>query len=122
MNFISLSLEVKLSSFSPNSLRKANIFFPYREHNFILDLTNLILLQILWLRHRDLHLLTTGVHTYSRDKRFSAVHRFPGNDWVLRIQQTRINDTGIYQCQVATTPPVGITFHLSVVGKPFTQL
>lgn len=64
-----------------------------------------------------MHLLTLGTLTYSRDKRFSTVHRFPGNDWVLRIQQTNINDTGIYQCQVATTPPVGMTFHLSVVGK-----
>ncbi|XKL63086.1 hypothetical protein PGB90_005450 [Kerria lacca] len=76
---------------------------------------------ISWLRHTDLHLLTSGTHTYSRDKRLSAVHRFPGNDWVLRIQQTRINDTGIYQCQIGTSPPVGITFHLFVV-EPITSI
>lgn len=38
-------------------------------------------------------------------------------DLQLRYSQKR--DTGIYECQISTTPPIGHSMYLSVVGKIF---
>ncbi|QQP40170.1 Putative LOC101460593, partial [Caligus rogercresseyi] len=51
------------------------------------------------------HLLTFGMATYSHDSRFQIFFEKP-NDWKLQIQFPKIEDEGIYECQVSTNPPL----------------
>ena len=43
-----------------------------------------------WLRHRDIHLLTHGVTSYTDDKRFSAYMDILSNTWQLRIKNVSV--------------------------------
>jgi len=74
-----------------------------------------------WLRHVDTHLLTTGLYTYTQDRRLTAIHRENSEDWVLEIRDTSLDDQGIYECQVSTTPVRSHIIHLSV-AKPVTTI
>ncbi|KAF5293891.1 hypothetical protein FQA39_LY13596 [Lamprigera yunnana] len=74
-----------------------------------------------WIRHRDLHLLTVGRMTYTSDQRFTSIHNPLTEDWTLQIRYPQRRDSGIYECQVGTTPPIGIPMYLSVV-EPITTL
>lgn len=76
-------------------------------------------LQVTWIRHRDLHLLTVNRFTYTSDQRFSAIHNPMTEEWTLQIRYPQQRDAGIYECQVGTTPPIGHSVWLSVVGKWF---
>ncbi|XP_058818799.1 zwei Ig domain protein zig-8-like isoform X2 [Topomyia yanbarensis] len=72
-----------------------------------------------WVRHRDIHLLTVGRFTYTSDQRFQCVHNPQTDDWSLQIRYPQKRDTGVYECQISTTPPVGHSMYLSVV-EPVT--
>ncbi|XP_015437222.1 PREDICTED: lachesin-like [Dufourea novaeangliae] len=74
-----------------------------------------------WVRHRDIHLLTIGVETYTSDQRFIATHFPRTEDWTLQVKYTQRRDSGTYECQVSTTPPIGHSMHLSVV-EPVTSI
>ncbi|XP_064082307.1 hemicentin-2-like isoform X1 [Macrobrachium nipponense] len=74
-----------------------------------------------WIRHRDIHLLTVGRYTYTSDQRFRALHEEDSDDWVLKINYVQLRDTGIYECQISTTPPVSHFIRLNVV-KPQTHI
>ncbi|MPC33159.1 hypothetical protein E2C01_026502 [Portunus trituberculatus] len=52
-----------------------------------------------WIRRRDYHILTSGLHTYSRDARFSVVRSEEADDWALRIRFLQKRDEGAYECQ-----------------------
>lgn len=41
--------------------------------------------QVSWIRHRDIHLLTTGKHTYTSDLRFQSIHNPQTEDWSLQV-------------------------------------
>lgn len=69
------------------------------------------------MRHRDLHLLTVNRFTYTPDQRFSTLHNPQTEDWTLQLRYPQRRDAGIYECQVGTTPPMGMSMYLSVVGK-----
>ncbi|PSN51034.1 hypothetical protein C0J52_26100, partial [Blattella germanica] len=73
--------------------------------------------QVSWVRHRDIHLLTVGRYTYTSDQRFQSIHSPQTEDWMLQIRYPQRRDSGIYECQVSTTPPIGHSMHLSVVGE-----
>lgn len=73
--------------------------------------------QVSWIRHRDIHLLTAGRYTYTSDQRFEAIHEPHSDNWSLRIKYPQKKDTGIYECQISTTPPVGHPIYLTVLGK-----
>ncbi|EFN83452.1 hypothetical protein EAI_07832, partial [Harpegnathos saltator] len=70
-----------------------------------------------WVRHRDIHLLTVGRYTYTSDQRFEATHKFHGEEWKLCIRYPQEKDSGVYECQISTTPPIGHRIHLTVVGR-----
>ncbi|ODM97540.1 Fibroblast growth factor receptor 1, partial [Orchesella cincta] len=83
---------------------------------------------ISWVRHRDIHLLTVGRDTYTSDQRFQAVHKPHSDEWMLQIRYPQVSsnylyldpghferDSGIYECQISTTPPIGHFVHLIVV-------
>ncbi|XP_053647918.2 limbic system-associated membrane protein isoform X2 [Cherax quadricarinatus] len=74
-----------------------------------------------WIRHRDIHLLTVGKYTYTSDQRFRALHEDDSDDWVLKINYVQTRDTGMYECQISTTPPLSHFIRLSVV-KPYTHI
>ncbi|XP_039500967.1 uncharacterized protein LOC120457482 isoform X1 [Drosophila santomea] len=74
-----------------------------------------------WIRHRDLHLLTVSESTYTSDQRFTSIYNKQTGDWSLQIKFSQLRDSGIYECQVSTTPPVGYTMVFSVV-EPITSI
>lgn len=78
--------------------------------------------QVSWVRHRDIHLLTVGRYTYTSDQRFEAMHSPHTEEWTLRIRYAQRKDSGIYECQISTTPPIGHFVYLTVVGESTMQL
>lgn len=77
----------------------------------------LVSFQVSWVRHRDIHLLTVGRYTYTSDQRFEALHFPHTEDWTLRIRYPQRKDSGIYECQISTTPPIGHHVYLTIVGE-----
>ncbi|KAK7873645.1 hypothetical protein R5R35_009332 [Gryllus longicercus] len=75
-----------------------------------------------WVRHRDIHLLTVGRYTYTSDQRFQSIHSPQTEDWMLQIRYPQHRDSGLYECQVSTTPPIGHAMYLSVVVEPVTLI
>lgn len=73
--------------------------------------------QVSWVRHRDIHLLTVGRYTYTSDQRFEAQHKPRSEEWELRIRSPQRRDSGQYECQISTTPPIGMPVYLNIVGK-----
>ncbi|XP_063991207.1 zwei Ig domain protein zig-8-like isoform X2 [Diachasmimorpha longicaudata] len=82
---------------------------------------NLGNLTVSWVRHRDIHLLTVGRYTYTSDQRFEALHTPHSQEWKLKIRYPQRKDTGIYECQISTTPPVGYKVYLKIV-EPITDI
>ncbi|KAL2725339.1 zwei Ig domain protein zig-8-like isoform X1 [Vespula squamosa] len=76
----------------------------------------LMTLQVSWVRHRDIHLLTIGQYTYTNDQRFRAIHKAQSEDWTLQIKYPQHRDSGIYECQVSTTPHMSHFVHLNVIA------
>lgn len=74
-----------------------------------------------WVRHRDTHLLTIGGYTFSKDSRFSSVHKPSSENWVLEITNTHLNDAGVYECQISTTPVRSLQFQLTIADA-FTKI
>ena len=77
-------------------------------------------LQISWVRHRDIHLLTVGRYTYTSDQRFSAHHIPLTHFWQLRIRAVTPRDEGFYECQVAmreSEPSLFRLIYLDVVSE-----
>ncbi|KAL0821124.1 hypothetical protein ABMA28_005745 [Loxostege sticticalis] len=72
-------------------------------------------LMVSWIRKRDLHILTVGVHTYSSDARFAALHTDGSDEWTLRVAPAQPRDSGGYECQVSTEPKISLSFRLTVV-------
>ena len=69
------------------------------------------------MRKRDLHILTSGRHTYTGDGRFSVRHPEHSDDWDLRIEYVQKRDAGVYECQVNTEPKINMAFFLEVEGE-----
>uniref|UniRef100_A0A6A7G484 Lachesin-like n=1 Tax=Hirondellea gigas TaxID=1518452 RepID=A0A6A7G484_9CRUS len=79
-------------------------------------------LSVSWVRHRDIHLLTVGPYTYTSDQRFRVVHERDSDDWILKIAYVQPRDSGVYECQVSTTPPTSHFISLNVVEPQTTIL
>lgn len=102
--------------------------FPWLQHFLLTALiqfaralfTFQISLQVSWVRHRDVHLLTVGRYTYTSDQRFRAIHQPHSEDWTLQIKYPQHRDSGIYECQVSSTPHLSHFIHLTVIGELFS--
>ncbi|KAJ3665980.1 hypothetical protein Zmor_001442 [Zophobas morio] len=66
------------------------------------------------MRKRDLHILTSSIHTYTGDARFSVRHPEHSDDWDLRITYVQKRDAGVYECQVNTEPKINLAIMLNV--------
>ena len=82
------------------------------------------------MRKRDLHILTIDTTVYTNDDRFESVHpnqtrnpmeraRFgeQSPDWVLKIRNSKVEDSGVYECQINTEPKRSKKYQLLVIGK-----
>lgn len=50
------------------------------------DWTNVIMvLQISWIRHSDLHILTVGRYTYTADSRYQSIYNPTSDEWILQV-------------------------------------
>lgn len=96
---------------------QSSLFSNFFTSMFLILLLLQMLLQVSWVRHRDIHLLTVGRYTYTSDQRFRAIHQPQTEDWMLQIKYPQHRDSGIYECQVSTTPHMSHYIHLTVVGK-----
>lgn len=47
-----------------------------------------------WIRHRDVHILTVGVYTYTSDQRFATAHNKETDEWTLSIKWAQKRDSG----------------------------
>lgn len=68
------------------------------------------------MRKRDLHILTSSIHTYTGDGRFSVRHPEHSDDWDLRVEYVQKRDAGVYECQVNTEPKINMAVMLNVEG------
>ncbi|KAK6631539.1 hypothetical protein RUM44_006066 [Polyplax serrata] len=73
--------------------------------------------KVSWVRHRDIHLLTVGRYTYTSDQRFRAIHHVHSEEWTLQIKYPQHRDSGIYECQISTTPHLSHFIHFTVVEE-----
>ncbi|KAG1659427.1 Zwei Ig domain protein zig-8 [Nymphon striatum] len=80
------------------------------------------ILGVSWIRERDLHILTVGTFTYTRDKRFTTRHPPDTNDWILQITRPNKSDGGIYECQIGTSPKRSLYVKLTVLESITTIL
>jgi len=74
-----------------------------------------------WIRHKDTHLLTAGRYTYTSDQRFRAIHKLMSEDYLLQILPVKAGDSGLYECQVSTTPIMSHYVYLKV-AEPHTEI
>ena len=93
--------------FMVSSSSSSSSSYPYPRTRF---------LQVMWIRKRDLHVLTVGLFTYSTDARFSALHSEGSDTWTLRIASAQRTDSGAYECQVTIEPKMSQEFMLHIVG------
>uniref|UniRef100_A0A1I8M5X0 Ig-like domain-containing protein n=1 Tax=Musca domestica TaxID=7370 RepID=A0A1I8M5X0_MUSDO len=49
------------------------------------------------------------------------MHSPHAEDWTLRIRYAQRKDSGIYECQISTTPPIGHSVYLNIV-EPVTEI
>ena len=103
---------------------EGNKFVAYFVVQKVLCVLRSLRSQVSWIRKADLHVLTSGPHTFTGDLRFSSRHsqdpklRAKGQDnWILQIKPTQLKDAGEYQCQVNTEPKISYSVFLKVRGK-----
>ena len=74
-------------------------------------------MQVTWIRHRDVHVLSVGEYTYTTDERFTARHNRETDEWVLVIKYVQERDAGIYECQIPAETPRSYPVKLNIVGE-----
>lgn len=72
-----------------------------------------------WIRNSDLQILTAGLMTFSSDSRFKVNHEnsVDEKDWSLLIRNAKVEDSGVYQCQLNTDPEMKLNINLLVKGN-----
>ncbi|XP_022669634.1 uncharacterized protein LOC111263476 isoform X2 [Varroa jacobsoni] len=71
-----------------------------------------------WIRRTvegGLNVLTVGRFAYTMDQRFQVIHFDNSESWALHIKYASLDDSGVYECQVSTTPKISRFVRLDVV-------
>ncbi|XP_055704493.1 zwei Ig domain protein zig-8-like [Phlebotomus papatasi] len=68
-----------------------------------------------WIRKRDLHILTVGIHTYTSDMRFQIYRLQNSTQWNLMLKYPQKRDSGVYECQINTEPKMSLSYTLNVI-------
>ena len=87
----------KLKDIGPNCFL---IEGKYLSRIFIWHFIYLYFLQVSWIRRRDWSILSSGNSAFTKDARFSLLHRPGDSDWTLIIKYLQKRDEGTYVCQV----------------------
>ena len=98
----------------PNRSERVTLLIALLQHS---PSPSLSLLQVSWIRRRDLHILTVGTYTYTTDQRFEVVHAAASRDWILKLRYAQERDSGLYDCQVSRRPVLTYSVRLSVYGE-----
>ncbi|KAF2360084.1 Immunoglobulin V-set domain [Trinorchestia longiramus] len=70
---------------------------------------------VLWIRRKNLQIIAAGEYRYTTDVRFSIVVDAENKEWMLKLKNVTYDDSGVYECQVATTPMLTFAVYLNVV-------
>ncbi|GFO36481.1 titin [Plakobranchus ocellatus] len=84
------------------------------------EIPNQWLFQISWQKVGKEHLLSIGTEVWVKDHNLEIKHQmWPANvgDWNLVFHEARLNDSGVYECQVISTDKLTRRVRLSVVGE-----
>ncbi|RLU23974.1 hypothetical protein DMN91_004182 [Ooceraea biroi] len=73
------------------------------------------MLQVSWMRKRDMHILSAGISMYTSDLRFQVIHPDKSENWTLQIKSPQERDSGVYECQVSTEPKMSLNYSLNVI-------
>ena len=91
--------------------------------------------QVSWIRHDTSAFLAVNNFVYASSGRFKIFHevirrpsRGYGNDlgrrrvssveeWRLSVNPVELDDSGLYECQVSTTPHISHFMRLTVIGE-----
>lgn len=76
---------------------------------------------VVWLRERDLHILTYDVYTFTSEDQFESFHAVDSDEWTLMIRHTQVKDSGTYVCQVSSEPYISQYYHLNIF-EPRTKI
>ena len=69
------------------------------------------------MRIKDLNILTMNEITNTLDPRIQGIHIPASDRWALRIQETTVDDSGDYECQVTTPTKTIAIVKLNVLGE-----
>lgn len=74
---------------------------------------------VFWIRNYDLQILTAGLVTFTADERFTVNHEnsIDATDWSLLITNVKLEDQGLYECQINTEPKMKLNINLMVKGE-----
>ena len=74
---------------------------------------------VFWIRNYDLQILTAGLVTFTADTRFKVNHEnsVDATDWSLLITNVKMEDQGLYECQINTEPKMKLNINLMVKGE-----
>ena len=107
-------------SYPTTRRRKDNYHLQFKRSRCEIDI--LVPLQVTWIRHRDVHVLTVGEYTYTTDERFTARHNRATDEWVLVIKYVQERDAGVYECQIPTATSKSYPVQLNIVGESRASL
>lgn len=89
----------------------------------------MFLIQVSWIRKKDLQILTSMYITYTSDVRFKIITNVsytPAQEnssiWNLQIENVQPRDEGIYECQLSTEPKIHKAIYLKILGESEKRL
>lgn len=74
-----------------------------------------------WIRHSDSGILAVDNFLYTTSHRFKVFHANGSAEWKLSINPVQVADSGLYECQISTTPHTSHFIAINVV-EPRTSI